>query len=149
MLVKEKEHEMRQMALNLRWSWVVSLVVLFSLNQSCQYFSDPDKVYDHVEIMPKPASGFASLKWYVTQNLIYPEEAKEQGISGKVLVQFVVNQDGSISEIEIIEGIGFGCDQESVRVILASAPWEPGLRRGEPVRVRLVLPVEFVLESNS
>ena len=77
------------------------------------------------------------------------EEAREQGITGRVLVQFVVNQDGSISDTDIIEGIGFGCDQESIRVILTSALWEPGLKGGEPVKVRLVLPVEFVLESNS
>ena len=140
---------MRRLALGVRRLWVLSLVALLSLSQACQYFSDPDKVYDHVEIMPKPPTGFASFKWYVTQNLIYPEEAREQGISGRVLVQFVVNQDGSISDTDIIEGIGFGCDQESIRVILASAPWEPGLKRGEPVKVRLVLPVEFVLESNS
>ena len=119
------------------------------LSPACKYLSDPDKIYDHVEIMPKPPSGFASFKWYVTQNLIYPEEAKEQGISGKVLVQFVINEDGSITNFDVIEGIGFGCDRESIRVIRSSAPWEPGLKGGEPVKVRLVLPVEFVLESNS
>ena len=128
---------------------IIWLIAFSLLTSSCQLFADPDKVYTDVEIMPQPQSGFQAFRSYVTQNLVYPEEAIKQGISGKVLVQFVVKEDGSITQVEVIESLGFGCDQESIRVISESGPWEPGRMDGQPVKVRLVLPIDFVADSNS
>lgn len=134
---------------NGRLGLVIWLIGSSLLIPGCQLFSDPDRIYNQVEIMPEPPEGFQSFQSYVTHNLIYPEEALKQRISGTVLVQFVVTEDGAITKVEIIEGLGFGCDQESIRVIRASGLWKPGRKDGEPVKVRLVLPIDFVADSNS
>jgi protein TonB len=67
------------------------------------------------------------------------------GIEGKVFVEFVINRDGSVTEVRAIKGIGAGCDEEAVRVIQNSPKWNPGKQRGKPVRQRMVLPVTFRL----
>jgi len=71
--------------------------------------------------------------------------AREAGVKGKVYVQFVVEKDGSITDIKIIRGIGSGCDAEAKRAVKRMPKWQPGEQRGKPVRVRFVLPVNFSL----
>ena len=122
----------------------ISLIGFSLLTPGCQLFSDPDRIYTQVETMPQPQAGFQSFRSYVIQNLIYPEEALKNEIRGEVLVQFVVTVDGKITKVEVLEGLGFGCDQESIRVIRESSPWEPGRKGGKPVKVRLILPIDFV-----
>jgi protein TonB len=67
------------------------------------------------------------------------------GIEGKVYVQFVVDKDGTLTDIKALKGIGAGCDEEAVRVIGGSPKWKPGKQRGRPVKVRMVLPIIFKL----
>jgi protein TonB len=67
------------------------------------------------------------------------------GTEGKVFVQFVINKDGSISDVVAIKGIGAGCDEEAVRIIQSSPQWTPGKQRGKPVKQRMVLPITFKL----
>jgi len=82
---------------------------------------------------------------YVSKNLKYPSQARRMGVEGKVFVQFVVDKDGSISQVQSIKGIGAGCDEEAVRVLQNAPKWKPGKQRGRPVRVRMVLPITFKL----
>ena len=70
---------------------------------------------------------------------------KETGIEGKVFVQFVVDSDGKLTNVQAVKGIGGGCDEEAVRVIKESLPWNPGLQQGEKVGVRMILPITFKL----
>jgi len=75
----------------------------------------------------------------------YPVQARRMGIEGRVFVQFVVQKDGSLQEIQVIKGIGAGCDEEAVRVIKKSKNWKPGKQRGRAVKVRMIIPIVFRL----
>lgn len=82
---------------------------------------------------------------FLSSHIKYPEEAKELGIQGKVFVTFVVEKDGSITEVKVLRGIGGGCDEEAVRVVKSMPKWNPGKQRGTPVRVQFNIPVKFTL----
>ncbi len=86
---------------------------------------------------------------FLQTNLRYPEAAKDAGIQGTVFVSFVVEPDGSISNIQVLRGIGGGCDEEAVRVVGMMPKWEPGYQRGEAVRVQFNMPVRFVLNQET
>ncbi len=83
---------------------------------------------------------------YLSNNVHYPESARKAGIEGPVLVRFIVNEDGAVSDVEVIRGIGGGCDEEAARAIAAMPHWKPGMQNGIPVKVYFTLPVKFVLQ---
>ena len=82
---------------------------------------------------------------YVQSNLKYPTEAKQLGIEGKVFVQFVVDSEGNLVDVQSVKGIGGGCNEEAIRVIKESLPWNPGSQRGQKVNVRMIIPITFKL----
>ncbi|UXP33256.1 TonB family protein [Reichenbachiella agarivorans] len=104
-----------------------------------------DEVFDIVEDQPAPPGGMAAFYKYVGQNMKYPNQARRMGIEGRVFVQFVVDKDGSITEVRAIKGIGAGCDEEAVRVLEGAPKWKPGKQRGRAVKVRMILPITFKL----
>ena len=104
-----------------------------------------DQIFDVVETMPTPPGGMEGWNKYLSNNLKYPTQARRMGIEGTVYVVFVVNTDGSIQDVEILRGIGGGCDEEAMRVVRAAPNWEPGKQRGKPVRVKMRLPIRFKL----
>ena len=108
----------------------------------------PDKngVYHIVEEMPVFPGGEQALMDYVSKNVVYPQEAQEKGISGRVFVCFIVEKDGSVNEVSVMRGIGGGCDDEAVRVIKAMPKWKPGKMKGEAVRVSYMMPITFKLQ---
>ena len=108
----------------------------------------PDKViFDVVEQMPQYPGGDEARIKYLSKNLKYPEEARREGIEGKVFVTFVVEKDGSITGAKILRGIGGGCDEETIRVIENMPDWEPGKQKGKAVRVRFNMPIVFKLNG--
>ncbi len=110
--------------------------------------NNPDKViFDVVEQMPQYPGGDDARIKYLAKNLKYPEEARKEGIEGKVFVTFVVEKDGSITGAKILKGIGGGCDEETIRVIENMPNWEPGKQRGKTVRVRFNMPIVFKLNG--
>lgn len=105
------------------------------------------EVFKFVEQMPEFEGGEAALYKFINDNLRYPEKATNAGQSGKVRVRFVVNEDGSISNVEVIRGAGFGMDEEAVRVVKSiPARWRPGKNNGKAVKVYFTLPISFVLQ---
>jgi TonB family protein len=108
-------------------------------------YDKPEKPLDVVEEMPKFPGGDAALMDYLIKNVKYPAEATKNGAQGRVLVQFIVEKDGSISEIEVVKKIDENLDAEAVRVVKAMPKWKPGMQKGEPVRVRFTLPIMFRL----
>ena len=106
----------------------------------------PEKPFDFVETMPEFPGGMQAMYNYITNNLQYPKLAKESNRNGRVVLSFVVNADGSISDINIMESIGFGCDDEAKRVISEMPNWKPGIQNGTQVSVRLILPINFTQE---
>ncbi len=84
---------------------------------------------------------------FIRENLVYPEEALEKGIEGRVFVTFIVEKDGSLSDIEVTRGIGYGLDEEAVRIVKMMPKWNPG-KYSKPYVVRFTLPILFSLEKN-
>lgn len=82
---------------------------------------------------------------FLNKHLDYPKMAKRAGIQGRVYLNFVVDKDGNVSDIEVVRGIGGGCDDEAVRVLKMAPKWNPGLQRGNPVKSRMSLYIHFVL----
>ena len=104
-------------------------------------------IFEIVEEMPDYPGGAAARTAFLNENLIYPTIAQENGIQGRVVCSFVVNQDGSIVDIQVVRGIDPSLDREAVRVINSMPKWVPGKQRGKPVRVKFNLPITFRLNS--
>lgn len=105
-----------------------------------------DKPFTVVEQMPEFPGGQQEMLKYIQKNVNYPPMARENGIEGKVFVQFVVEKDGSITNVSVPRGIGAGCDEEAKRVIQSMPAWKSGKQNGQAVRVQFTLPVQFKLE---
>jgi protein TonB len=104
-----------------------------------------EEIFTIVEQKPEPNGGLKAFYEYVGENLKYPAKASRMGIEGRVFVEFIVEKDGSLTDINVAKGIGGGCDEEAVRVISNAPKWNPGKQRGNAVRVRMVIPIMFKL----
>lgn len=106
-----------------------------------------EEVFLIVEEMPSFGTGGANeFRQYTLENLRYPEVAAENGIQGRVFVQFVVEADGRITNVRVLRGVDPSLDKEAVRVVESSPPWNPGKQRGKPVRVSFTFPIIFQLQ---
>jgi protein TonB len=106
---------------------------------------EADKIFLVVEQSAAPKDGMEAFYKYVSSNIRYPAQARRMNIQGKVFVEFVVDKDGTLTQLTVVKGIGAGCDEEAIRIIQNSPPWSPGKQRGRPVRQRMVLPIFFKL----
>lgn len=104
------------------------------------------EIFVVVEEMPSFPGGDKALYEYLAKNIKYPAVAKDNGIEGKVYIKFVVNEDGSVSQVQLARGIGGGCDEEAMRVVKEMPKWKPGKQRGKTVKVWYTLPVYFKLQ---
>ena len=104
-------------------------------------------IFEVVEQMPEfPNGGMAGLMQYLSKNIKYPTIAQENGTQGRVIVQFVVNKDGSIVDAKVVRSVDPYLDKEALRVINTMPKWKPGMQRGKPVRVKFTVPVMFRLQ---
>ena len=104
------------------------------------------EIFQIVEEMPTFPGGEAKLMEYIGQNIQYPQSAIETGVQGRVFVGFVVETDGSISNVKTLRGVGGGCDEEAERVVKSMPKWKPGRHHDENVRVSYMIPVNFKLQ---
>jgi TonB family protein len=109
--------------------------------------NDNDSIYQIVDEMPEYLGGVEAMMKYVSENVKYPEEAKDKDIAGRVFISFVVEKDGSVSTVKVLRGIGGGCDEEAVRVVSSMPKWKPGIKDGKPVRVSYMMPLNFKLRE--
>lgn len=107
-----------------------------------------EEIFMVVEEEPEYPEGKQAFYNHVMKRIKYPLEARSNGIEGTVDVQFVIERDGTITEVKAINGIGYGCDEEAVRVVQNVGAFNPGKQRGRTVRVRMVMPIQFKLQSN-
>ncbi len=107
------------------------------------------EIFTVVEELPEYEGGMEAFYKYVMSEIRYPAEARKAGVEGRVDVQFVVEKDGSLSEIKVVDGIGAGCDLEAVRVLQKAASFRPGRQRGKKIRVRMMVPIIFKLKEGS
>lgn len=103
------------------------------------------EIFTIVEDMPSFPGGEEALFKYLGKSIKYPAMARDAGIQGIVYVTFVVKEDGTISDVRVLRGIGGGCDDEAIRVVENMPDWKPGKQRGKPVRVQYNLPIRFTL----
>ena len=108
--------------------------------------SKDDYIHASVEVMPQFPGGDAAVLKYINDNMVYPEEAQENGIQGNVMLSFYIETDGSISEITVVRGIDPLLDTEAIRIIKSMPKWTPGMQDGKPVRVKYSIPVRFKLK---
>jgi periplasmic protein TonB len=108
---------------------------------------ETEEIFTIVESTAEPKGGLAAFYQSVSEQIKYPAQARRMRVEGKVFVEFVVGKDGKITDVRAVKGIGAGCDEEAVRIIASSPPWNPGKQRGKPVRQRMVLPIIFRLAS--
>ena len=106
---------------------------------------EPDKAFDVVEQMPEYPGGTGELMKYLSANVKYPAEASKKGIQGRVIVQFVVEKDGTISKAKVVNNADEQLKEEAIRVVEAMPKWNPGKQNGKEVRVKYTLPVTFRL----
>ncbi len=104
----------------------------------------PGTIHMVVEHMPEFVGGMEGLVKYMGDNLVYPKEAVANKVTGTVFVSFIVNADGSVSDVQVLKGIGSGCNEEALRVVQNMPAWLPGKQSGQTVAVRYSLPIRFV-----
>lgn len=106
-----------------------------------------EEIFVVVEEQPEFPGGNAAMMKFLSDNIKYPVIAQENGIQGRVITNFVVERDGSITDVQVVRGVDPSLDKEAVRVIQSMPKWKPGKQRGSPVRVRFTLPVVFRLQQ--
>ena len=116
-----------------------------NVDESAPLDANTDEVFKVVEVDPEFPGGVEALYKYLAENIKYPEQAKKDGVQGRVFVRFVVEADGTVAEAEVLRGIGGGCDEEALRVVNAMPKWKPGTVDGKPVRTQYNLPITFRL----
>jgi len=107
------------------------------------------KEFGTIEINPEFPGGMTAWAKFMQKNLRYPNQALEEGISGKVFVSFVVEKDGHLTDIKVVRGVGYGLDDEAIRVLKLAPAWKPGIQNGRPVRVAYTMPFSFQIPSDN
>ncbi|MBR1401948.1 MAG: energy transducer TonB [Prevotella sp.] len=107
---------------------------------------EENKVFDVVEQMPSFPGGMGALMSWLSQNIKYPVIAAENGVQGRVIVQFVVEKDGSVTDVHVAKSVDPSLDKEATRVVKAMPKWIPGKQNGSAVRVKYTVPVTFKLQ---
>jgi len=102
-----------------------------------------DEIFTIVEESAMPNGGMPAFYKYLVDNMRYPAQARRLGVEGKVTLSFVVDKNGKISEVNVLRGIGSGCDEEAVRVMQNAPSWKPGKQRGKAVKQRCIMPISF------
>ena len=123
---------------------MMAILCLMTANAQKTVVSQSNQnVYDQVEQMPEFPGGMPAMIEFLQTNIKYPKDAIKQDVGGKVMVMFVVETDGSISNVRVARKVFPSLDKEAVRVVKAMPKWKPGKEKGRPVRVNFTLPVVF------
>lgn len=128
---------------------LVCLGLVFSGNIFAQEPEDSDSVYLKVDQPPSFPGGESQLIKYLSDNIVYPPIERDYGIQGLVVVSYVVEKDGSITNIKILKGVTPNINNEAMRVVKGMPAWIPGYIKGKPVRVNINLPIRFALSPGN
>ena len=105
-----------------------------------------DKVYEVCEQMPIFEGGDAALLKYLRENLKYPDKTKDRGVQGRLVIGFIVEKDGSLTDVKVLRLVDIALDSEVLRVVKGMPKWIPGRQNGKRVRVRYLLPIHICLQ---
>jgi periplasmic protein TonB len=103
--------------------------------------------FHELEVMPEPVGGASAWSKFLRKNLRYPDMAIDQHIQGKIWVSFIIEKDGTLSHFSVDRGVGYGLDEEALRVLKLAPAWKPGIQNGQPVRVKYNIPINFQLSD--
>ncbi len=106
-------------------------------------------VFTSVEQVPTFPGGINAFEQFLAKNIKYPAEARDQNVQGRVIISFIVETDGTLTNFRVVRGVGAGTDEEAVRVLALSPKWTPGLQNGNKVRVAYSLPINFTLSTEN
>ncbi|KGE14900.1 energy transducer TonB [Sphingobacterium deserti] len=106
-----------------------------------------DKIFTAVEVNPEPIGGLAAFRKWVGDNYTYPQGAIDAGVKGQVVVSFVVERDGSLTDVKVVKDLSYGTGQAAVNVLKKAKKWKPGIQNGRPVRVAYTLPITLNLQQ--
>ena len=109
--------------------------------------SGDEAVFKPIDIVPEFPEGLMAFNRFLGRNIHYPAIARENNTQGKVIISFIIEKDGTLSDIKVARGIGDGCDEEALRVMKLSPPWKPGIQNGNAVRVAYSIPISFTLSN--
>lgn len=109
--------------------------------------ADVDKIFTAVEVNPEPIGGLNAFRKWVGDNYTYPQGAIDAGVKGQVVVSFVVERDGSLTDIKVVKDLSYGTGQAAVNVLKKAKKWKPGIQNGRPVRVAYTLPITLNLQQ--
>jgi len=134
-------------------TFIIALVTLlgFSVSKAQTTNTGEDKIHSFVSLENPPVypGGIAEFYKFLGENIKYPEQAKQNKIQGNVFVSFVVEKSGAISNVKVDRGLGYGTDEEALRVLALSPNWEPGTQNNKPVRVKYNIPIKFHMNKAS
>lgn len=125
------------------------MLCAFSLNVNAQEkkSDNSDVVFTVVENEAEFPGGVEAMNRFMAENIKYPTLAKQKNIEGKVIISFIVEKNGTLSDIRTIKDIGEGCGDEGVRIVKLMPKWKPAKQKGQPVRQQFLLPISFVLTN--
>ncbi len=133
------------MKLSILLSFVIVCCLLTSAKAQGYDDIDTDSVFTEVEQQAQFSGGWEGMAEFLTKYMRYPYKSQKAGIQGTVFVSFIVNKDGSISDIAIAKSISEECGDEAIRMIEISPNWIPATRNGNPVRSRFIMPIKFTI----
>lgn len=129
------------------WQILLLSSSLFAAQTNYCFAQSSDKIFEcNFPISPEFPGGYKALSEYLLKNIEYPIEAQKAGIKGKVVVSFVVESDGTLTNVNVSKSLGYGCDEEALRVIKAMPPWKPGSYSGNLIRMDYILPLLFGID---
>ena len=122
--------------------------LMAQMDTSYTHYTDDQwgEVYNYVETMPEFPGGDIEFKNFIRKNVKYPEYARDANIQGKVFASFIITKTGEVADIKIVRGLGYGLDEEVIRVLKRMPTWKPGTQNGLAVNVKFQLPVSFKLQ---
>jgi len=118
-----------------------------SSEKAALFSQQKDKIFTAVDHAPEFQGGFNNFYKFLQQNIKYPAEARQKKIQGKVFITFIIEKDGSFSNLRVLRDPGYGCGTEALRVMKLSPKWNPGIQNGHKVRVQYTMPINFTLKA--
>ncbi len=106
-----------------------------------------DQIFQSVEINPEPPGGMAAFMQWVGKNYQYPQAAMDAGVNGQVQVSFVVERDGSLTDLKVVKDLKFGTGEAAIKMLQKAPKWSPGIQNGRPVRVAYTLPIRLSIQQ--
>ena len=125
----------------------ISFVVMAQGGLKSSMLEKSEEVFLNVDKMPEFPGGMAAMQNYLATNVQYPLEAQEKGIQGRVICQFIINTDGTVSDVKVMRNVDKLLEAEAIRVIENMPKWNPGIKDNKIVRVKYTLPITFRLQT--